>query len=206
MKLLFSPTSPFVRKCFVAAIELGIDDQMELVPAAAHPIHRSQDIVRINPLGKVPVLLRDDGIALYDSRVICEYLDVKAGGSLHPRDTASRWKVLAQQALADGILDAALLARYESAVRPQELHWAAWTTAQLDKARSGVRRIDQTVDELGPQMNMGTIATAVALAYLDFRFEWLDWRADHPAAAAWYESIAARPSMRRTVPRVSQTG
>ena len=121
MKLYFSPTSPYVRKCLVSAHELGLVDRIQLLAANAHPVQRDATLIASNPLGKVPTLLTDDGTPLYDSRVICEYLDHLAGGSLFPRTGDARWAALTLQSLADGMLDAALLARYEQAVRPEPL-------------------------------------------------------------------------------------
>src|SRR5664279_571694 len=113
MKILYSAASPFVRKCLVAAHELGQAGRIELVPAAAHPVNRDPSIVAHNPLGKVPTLITDDGAVLYDSRVICEYLNALGDGGLIPREGPQRWQVLTAQSLADGIMDAAVLTRYE---------------------------------------------------------------------------------------------
>ena len=142
MKLFYSGASPYVRKCMVVAHELGLAARIEHLPAAAHPVNRDQNIVRNNPLGKVPTLLTDDGTVLYDSRVICEFLNDLGGGKLFPAGGAQRWQVLTEQSLGDGILDAALLARYEGAMRPEALRWADWTTGQLDKIHCGLAAID----------------------------------------------------------------
>lgn len=206
MKLFYSPTSPFVRKCLVTAIELGIDDRIEFIPSAAHPINRNLSVVEKNPLGKVPTLVCDDGSALFDSRVICEYLDSVGRGGLYPEAHERRWRVLTQQAVADGLLDAALLARYEFAMRPKEKQWAEWSTGQLEKVWSCVSAIERTVNELNGPITIGSIATAVALGYIDFRFSHLGWRLTHPATAAWYEGFAARPSMSSTAPTLPRTG
>jgi hypothetical protein len=139
MKLFYSGASPYVRKCMVVAHELGLAARIEHLPAAAHPVNRDPNIVRNNPLGKVPTLLTDDGTVLYDSRVICEFLNELGGGKLFPGGGAQRWQVLTEQSLGDGILDAALLARYEGAMRPEPLRWADWTTGQLDKIHCGLR-------------------------------------------------------------------
>ena len=133
MKLFFSPTSPYVRKCMVTAHELGLVGRIELLAANAHPVQRDATIIASNPLGKVPTLIADDGRVLYDSRVICEYFDELGGGRLFPRSGAPRWAALTLQSLADGMLDAALLARYETALRPEALRWGDWVTGQLDK-------------------------------------------------------------------------
>jgi len=137
MQIFHSAASPFVRKCLVAAHELGLADRIERVPGAAHPVKRDPTIVARNPLGKVPTLIADDGTVLYDSRVICEYLNELCGGALLPRQGPARWRVLVDQALADGICDAAILARFETALRPEALRWNDWTAGQLDKVSSG---------------------------------------------------------------------
>src|SRR5690606_38776840 len=113
MKIYFSPASPFVRKCMAVAHETGLVDRIEKLPSAANPVNRDRTVIASNPLGQVPTLITDDGQALYDSRVICEYLDDLGGGKLFPATGKARWQALADQALADGILGAALLARYE---------------------------------------------------------------------------------------------
>jgi glutathione S-transferase len=200
MKIYWSNTSPFVRKCLVAARELGLSERIELVPAAAHPVTRDAAVVAKNPLGKIPTLVADDGAVLYDSRVICEYLDTLAGGSLLPREGAARWSVLTLQALADGVLDAAVLARYEVAARPEALRWTDWTKGQTEKITSGLDALEARAAAFGDRVDLGTIAFGCVLGYLDFRFAPLGWRATRPNAAAWYERFGARPSMVATRP------
>ena len=200
MKIFYSATSPFVRKCLVAAHELGLRERLVLVPASPHPIDRSAEIVAHNPLGKAPTLIADDGTALYDSRVICEYLNALGDGRLIPAAGAARWTVLVQQSLGDGILDAAVLARYETAVRPAQLRWGAWTAGQLDKVECGLAEIERAAERFGGRVDVGTIAIACALGYLDLRFGSLGWRNKCPAAAAWYGRFASRESMISTVP------
>ena len=200
MKLFYSATSPFVRKCLVAAHELGLRDQIELLPANAHPINRDRTIVAQNPLGQVPTLIADDGKVLYDSRVIFEYLNALAGGELVPDEGEERWKVLTEQALADGILDAAILARYETALRPENLRWKEWTAGQVDKITCGLDELEKRAADFGDRVDLGTIAFACALGYLDFRFQHLDWRKGRPNAAAWFEWFGGRESMATTRP------
>ncbi len=124
MKIFFSPASPFVRKCMVVAHELGIADRIEKLPSAAGPVKRDATIIPKNPLGQVPTFITDDGQVLFDSRVICEYLNATQSGKLFPADGAARWARLTELALADGMTGAALLARYESVLRPEALRWA----------------------------------------------------------------------------------
>ena len=142
MQLLYAPTSPFVRKVMVVAHLTGQADQIEWLPSAAHPIRRDDRIAAHNPLAKVPTLILKDGQALYDSRVICEYLASRAGDTqLFPATGAARWQALTQQALGDGLLDAALLARYERTARPADMQWTDWYDAQLVKVEAGLAEI-----------------------------------------------------------------
>jgi glutathione S-transferase len=123
LKLYYSATSPFVRKCLVSAHELGLRERIELLPAAPHPVNRDRALVVYNPLGKVPTLVTDEDAVLYDSRVICEYLNALGDGHLMPREIAARWTIYRDEALADGILEAAVLVRYETFARPEPLRW-----------------------------------------------------------------------------------
>jgi glutathione S-transferase len=195
MKLYFSPTSPYVRKCLVSAHELGLVDRIQLLAANAHPVQRDATLIASNPLGKVPTLLTDDGTPLYDSRVICEYLDHLAGGSLFPRTGDARWAALTLQSLADGMLDAALLARYEQAVRPEALRWSDWTAGQLDKVSTSLASLEGNSAALHDRADIGTLSVACALGYLDLRFADLNWRQRHPKVAAWTAGFDKRPSL-----------
>ena len=143
MKLYFSPFSPYVRKCLVVGHELGLDARITLLPSSVHPVQRDASVIARNPLGKVPTLLTDDGEALYDSRVICEYLDALAGGSLFPPSGPARWQALTLQALGDGMLDAALLARYEDVTRPEAIRWKEWRAGQLDKIATSLAALER---------------------------------------------------------------
>jgi glutathione S-transferase len=198
MKIFYSATSPFVRKCLVAAHELGLHERLELVPGAAHPVDRDAAIVVHNPLGKVPTLIADDGTVLYDSRVICEYLDALGDGEIIPKQGSARWRALLEQSLADGINDAAVLARYETAVRPENLRWPDWTAGQLDKVRCGLSELERRASSFADRIDVGTIAIGCALGYLDYRYGPLRWRETCPSTAAWFERFAMRPSMLAT--------
>jgi len=200
LKLFHSPSSPFVRKVLVLAHELGIADRIEFVPADAHPVTRDLAIIAKNPLGQVPTLVTDDGVVLYDSRVICEYLNDLGDGDLIPADGPERYDVLVQQALADGMLDAALLARYETAARPEELRWTGWLTGQLDKIATGFLELEARASGFDDRVDLGTISFACMLGYLDFRFATLNWRDGRPNTAAWYEWFHGRDSMVATRP------
>ncbi|OZI69438.1 MULTISPECIES: glutathione S-transferase [Bordetella] len=200
MKIYFSPASPFVRKCMVVAHETGQAGRIEKLPSAAHPVNRDRVIIASNPLGQVPTLLTDDGQALYDSRVICEYLDHLGGGKLFPAAGPARWQALADQALADGILGAALLARYETTVRPEPNRWSGWIDGQMGKVADALAQFERRAAGFGDRLDIGTITLGCALGYLDFRYPDYDWRASHPACAAWYAGFGERPSMRATAP------
>jgi len=200
VKLFHSATSPFVRQCLVAAHELGLSERIELVPAAAHPINRDRNVVGTNPLGKIPALITDDGAALHDSRVIIDYLNELGEGELIPRDGKERWRVLTEQSLADGMLDAAVLARYETALRPEPLRWKEWLEGQLEKIASGLAELEASAVDFGDRVDAGTIAFGAVLGYLDFRFPTLAWRDERPNAAAWFEWFGARDSMAATRP------
>ena len=207
MKLYFSPFSPYVRKCLVVGHELGLDARITLLPSAAHPIQRDQAIIANNPLGKVPTLLTDEGLALYDSRVICEYLDDLGRGSLFPKTSPARWQALTLHALADGMLDAALLARYEDVARPEAIRWKEWRAGQLDKAETSFAYLESELEHdlagagkggakaLSDRVDIGTLSIGCALWYLDLRFAEVQWRTRYPKVAQWYAAFSQRPSM-----------
>lgn len=193
MKVYYSPYSPFVRKVLISAAELGVE--LEKLPCSAHPIDRDRQIVADNPLGQVPTLFTDDGLALFDSAVICEYLDTTAGGSLIPRSGTARWQRLVEQALADGALNACLLMRYEQVIRPDALRMDAWFDAQRSKVHDALDRFEQWSATFAERIDIGTIAIACVLGYLDLRFSDEPWRERAPTLAAWYRHFSQRPSM-----------
>jgi glutathione S-transferase len=200
MKLYYSPLSPFARKCLVFAHELGLRDRVEPVVAAAHPVNRDRALIAFNPLGKVPTLVTEKGVSLYDSRVICEYLNDLGDGHLIPAGNPDRWVALVEQSLADGLMDAAVLTRYEMAVRPEALRWNEWSAGQLDKITCAMAELEGRAPSFKNRIDIGTIAVGCALGYLDFRFESLGWREKYPAVAAWFNIFAARESMVATRP------
>ena len=201
MKLFYTPTSPFVRKALVAAHELGLADRVETVLLRPSPTQADATLSRANPLNKIPALVLDDGAALYDSPVICEYLDALAGGGrILPPAGPARWDVLRTQALADGVLDASILVFYERLHRPAELHWQAWLDGQTQKAQQGLDALDEAAARFGDAPDVGQIAAACAVGWLEFRKPFGEVRAGRPRLAAWYERFAARPSMTATAP------
>lgn len=197
MKLYFSPTSPFVRKVRATAHELGLGDRIELIGITLSPVSPHEGLRSSNPLGKMPALILEDGTALYDSPVICEYLDALAGGNrIFPAAGAARWTALRRQALADGIMDAAVLTRYEEAVRPKELRWQDWADGQFLKIRTALDVLES--ENLADACDIGTISIACALSYLDLRFASEGWRTSRPRLAAWAAVMAKRPSLAAT--------
>lgn len=199
MKLFHSPLSPFVRKVLVFAMETGLDGHIErhtVNPWEPHP-----ELMAANPLGKVPTLITDDGLAIYDSAVICEYLDALHNGpDLIPHAGPERLRALRLEALADGIAEAAVLRRMES-VRPEALQSAEWMELQARTVERGLDALEGEVESWRQCFGIGQISVACALGYLDFRFSADDWRRSRPGLAAWYERIAQRPAMIATEPR-----
>ncbi len=197
MKLHHSPASPYVRKVRICAITRGIDGQIELVPC--NPNTSPAALLADNPLSKVPTLLTDDGMALFDSPMICEYLD-SLGEALpmFPATGAARWRALKLQAMGDGILDACVPRRMEMQ-RPQ------------DEGRAGVvarmrAAVERTLDALEADpphqaLDIGSISVACALGYLDFRFPQQPWRGERPKLAAWFAAFSQDPAVAATVPR-----
>ncbi len=202
MRLHSHPASPFGRKVMVAAHELGVAERITVDWRPVTPVAPNAAVVADNPLGKLPTLVLDDGRALFDSRVICEYLDDLAGGGrLFPRDPEARMRALRLQALGDGIMDAAVLARYETVLRPEELRWQAWIEHQKLKVTRALDWLEGRVEELPADgVDIGAVTVGCALGYLDFRFGADRWREGRPRLAAWYERFAARPSMEATRP------
>jgi len=201
MKLWYSPASPFARKVRASAIELGLADRVELVAITVVPTKINPEFGRENPLMKVPALATDDGALIYDSRVICEYLDALAGGGkLFPMGSA-RWDALRRQSLGDGIMDAGILRRYELVLRPEAMRWPEWLAGQKAKVDQGLDACERDAGSWGERFDIGHITLVCALHWLDFRFGDAPWRTGRPKLAAWLEKVAARPSMATTMPR-----
>lgn len=201
MRLYHSPTTPYGRKVMVLLLESGGVGEIEVEFAAGTPLDPGTQPVALNPLGKIPALELDDGTAIYDSRVICRYLDDRRRAGLYPSGSGL-WRVLTLEATADGILEAALLMVYEGRLRPEELRFAPWVEGQWSKIARALDTLEaRWIDHLSGPLDMGQIALACALSYLDFRHGARDWRAGHPGLAAWQAAMAARNSMMATVPR-----
>lgn len=201
MKLHFGLASPYVRKVRAVAIELGLNDRIELLQRTITPVSPETELNADNPLGKIPCLITDEGNALYDSRVICEYLDnLAGGGKMIPSGGEARWTALRRQALADGILDAAVGKRYETFLRPNEVQWQSWIDAQTNKYKQALDQLEKEAGSFGDTVDIGTVATACAAGYMDFRYGDEGWRKGRPELAGWYEMFAKRPSISETVP------
>jgi len=203
MKLRYAGASPFVRKVMVFALETGLSERIERVPTSVSPVRPNEDVARENPLVKVPSLTTDDGLVLYDSPVICEYLDGQHDGpKLFPPSGTARWMALRQQALADGLMEAAILVRYEG-LRPKEMQWQDWIDSQMRRVRGALAALELEVEAgmLAGPLHIGQLTVGCALGYLDFRFPNEQWARRHRRLAAWFEEFSKRRSMQLTVPK-----
>lgn len=200
MKLYHSLTSPYVRKVVVLLHETEQLEDVELETVAGTPVAPAAPLIGKAPLTKVPALERPDGPTLFDSRVICAFLDDRAGGRLYP-EGARRWDVLTLEALADGILDAALLMTYESRLRPEDKQWDEWADSQWVKVERACAVLNQRwMAHLSGPLDMGQVAVGCALGYLDLRNDARGWRKGNDALATWFAEFDARPSMVATRP------
>jgi glutathione S-transferase len=201
MKLTFSPASPFARKVRIAAIELGLLDKIEFMPATVVPGQPNDEYSHINPLKKLPALILDDGDVIIDSYVIVEYLDELAGGGkLIPASGPDRWKVKSDHSLLQGMLDSMLLCRYEKMVRPQGLQWQAWSDDHWNRAWTGMARFEKQADVLSRPLDIVQIALTCVLGYADFRFADCGWRKAYPKLDAFHERMLGRNSVKISVP------
>lgn len=192
MKLHWSPKSPFVRKVMVCAHELGVVDRLTLVRSVAAMLKPNPQIMVDNPLSKIPTLVLDDGRVLYDSVVICEYLDDLAGGGLFPRTGYARWQALQWHALGNGLLDALILWRNE---REREVPLQALLDAFALKTEAALAVLEKDAAALeATPLDIGGVAIGCALGYADYRFDTLQWRARAPKLAAWFQALSERPS------------
>lgn len=201
MKLTFSPTSPFARKARITAIEVGLIDKIELVPASVAPTQANAAYAHdINPLRKLPALILDDGTVIVDSYNIAEYLNELGGGSLLPASGTERWKVKSEHTMIQGMTDAMLLCRYESAVRPKEFFWKGWYDDQWDRAWQGLTRFENHPDILTRPLDLAQIALVCVLGYADFRFADCGWRNAFPKLAAFHDRMLQRDSVKSSAP------
>ena len=204
MTLYFNAASPFARKVVVMLHETGQLDRVELQPTTLTPVSPSAELNANNPAGKLPALRLADGNVIHDSRVILDYLDHQhVGNLLIPREGSARWRRLTLASLADALMDAALLIRYETALRPEAKHWDLWLDGQQEKIERTLGYFErEAVTELSSSFDVAAITMAAALGYLDFRQPDLDWRGSYPGLANWYQEVSQRPSMTATQPSV----
>lgn len=201
MKLTWSSRSPFVRKVLVLGLEANLMDRFELPRISVAMTKPNPELMRDNPLSKIPTLILEDGSALYDSAVICEYLDtLHDGAKMFPSEPEARFLALRRQALGDGLLDHLLLWRNERERPPGQIS-QIFIAAYREKVATCLDRMAAEVPELQETpFNIGHMTYAIACSYIDFRFPDLDWRAGRERLARWYAEIAARPSMQATDP------
>lgn len=199
MKLYWSSRSPFVRKVMVFAHECGLAGRIECERTLVSMTRPNAELLKINPTGKIPTLLLDDGSALYDSTVICEYLDSLHGGTkLFPPEGPARWTALRRHALGSNLLDNLMLWRNEM-LRPQPQQSPETLAAFEQKVRNAVTALEREADALATDpVGIGHVAIACALSYADFRFAALGWRKDREGLVKWHNSFAQRPSMTAT--------
>jgi glutathione S-transferase len=204
MTLFHNPLSPFVRKVMVLLHETGQQDRVALQDCVLTPVSPDLMLNEDNPLGKIPALRLADGNVIHDSRVILDYLDHQhVGNPLIPRDGSARRRRLTLASLADGIMDAAVLIRYEVALRAPEKHWDAWLDGQREKIRRGLAVLEaEAIAELTSHFDVAAISVACALGYLDLRHPDLEWRTVNPKLANWYFEVSQRASMLATMPKV----
>jgi glutathione S-transferase len=202
MKLAYSPTSPFARKVRIAAIELGLIDQIEFVPVTVAPGQPNEQYSHdINPLKKLPALVTYNDDVVLDSYVIVEYLDELAGGGkLIPASGPNKWKVKSDHSLLQGMLDSMLLCRYEKMVRPQGLQWQAWSDDHWNRTWSGLARFEKQADVLSRPFDIVQISLVCVLGYADFRFADCGWRKAYPKLDAFHHRMLERPSVKISVP------
>ncbi|MFW2588695.1 glutathione S-transferase [Sagittula sp. SSi028] len=199
MKLLYSPASPFVRKVMVALHETGQIDDVERVNVATTPLQADAALATANPVGKIPALVRENSPTLYDSRVICRFLDARAEAGLYPE--ARIWDTLTLEATAHGIMEAAVLIVYEERFRAPEHVSMDWIEGQWSKVARSLDALEtRWMSHLNGPLDMGQIAVGCALGYLDFRHDVRQWRIGRNDLAAWYDKMAQRPAMLATKP------
>ncbi|MEM1237626.1 MAG: glutathione S-transferase [Pseudomonadota bacterium] len=199
MELIHSPASPYVRMAVVTAYEVGLIEQVRLVDVGTSPFNTAPEVAAANPLGKIPALIRPDGGTIYDSRVICRYLNDRAGGNLYPE--GATYDALTLEALGQGIADCTVSMSYEMRLRPDGERSEAWVEAQWAKNSRALDALESRwMAHLYGPLDIGHIAVGCALGYIDLRHDVRKWRESRPSLAAWFEKFAARASMQATAP------
>ena len=199
MKLVYSPPSPFVRKVTTLIHHLGLNDHIELINVKTTALSVAEEARAANPLGKIPIMILGNGKAIFDSRVITRYLDKFGGSNLYPEEKI--YDILTLEALADGIMESAVSITYESKLRPQNEQSPSWMEAQWSKVLHAIKALDDgQFQAMDIEMNMGQIAIACALGYLDFRHDARKWRSGHSNLASWNDKMIKLPALIKTVP------
>ena len=199
MNLVYSPPSPFVRKVTTLIHHVGLNDRIELINVKTTALSVAEEARAANPLGKIPVMILEDGKSMFDSRVITRYLDELAGSNLYPKHNI--YDVLTLEALADGIMESAVSITYESKLRPKNEQSASWMDAQWSKVHHAVKALnDRKFQAMDGELNMGQIAVACSLGYLDFRHDGRQWRHGNSNLASWYEGMMKLPALIKTIP------
>ena len=199
MKLVYSPPSPFVRKVTTLIHHAGLNDRIELINVKTTALSVAEEARAANPLGKIPVMILEDGKAIFDSRVITRYLDEIAGSNLYPKEKI--YDTLSLEALADGIMESAVSITYESKLRPENEKSPSWMEAQWSKVLHAVKALDNgEFKAMDREINMGQIALACALGYLDFRHDAREWRNGHSKLASWNDKMMKLPALIKTIP------
>ncbi len=198
MQLHWSPKSPYVRKVLIAAHELGVMEQLELVRSVAAMLKPNPELMQVNPLSKIPALVLDDGSTLWDSVVICDYLNTRANGPLFPTESGARWQALRWHALGDGMLDALILWRNE---REREVPLPTLIAAFELKINAALALLEGETAELSQSaFGIGHLTLVCALGYIDYRFASHEWRGRAPRLAVWFETMQQRASVKATEP------
>ena len=199
MKLVYSPPSPFVRKVTTLIYHANLNDRIELINVKTTALSVAEEARAANPLGKIPVMILEDGKAIFDSRVITRYLDEFGGSNLYPEEKI--YDILTLEALADGIMESAVSITYESKLRPDNEQSPSWMEAQWSKVLHAVKALDDgEFKAMDGGMNMGQIAVACALGYLDFRHDARQWRSGHSNLASWNDKMIKLPALIKTIP------
>jgi glutathione S-transferase len=199
MKIYGDLISPFVRMTLVTAYECGIAAKIEHVKETVHIAQVNPTLTQLSGLGKIPVLETDHHHAVFDSRVIMEYLAHHAGNkSLFPDDGAKRFRILTLLALGQGLADVSVGYRYETAARPAELRWPDWMARTEARIHSTADQVEHHWQNDLSDVTAGTIALAVTLSYIDFRIPAINWREGHPSLAVFHDDFSQRPSMKAT--------
>lgn len=202
MKLYGSLTSPFVRVCRIAAMELGLGAQVDMAPTVVRPTEPNRDFgAKVNPLRRVPALETDEGEVFIDSRVIVEFLNKAAKGDIVPSGAAARIACFNRHAVVSGAIESLVSAMYETRLRPEALRWQAWADDCVDKAKAALDWVEAEIGAFEESFDLATITLVCLLDYAAFRFPSIDWYEGRPRIAALRHAANDRPSVAATMPK-----